>query len=341
MGEVAPTPLQDLRVLEISDRIAGGYCGKLLVDAGADVVKVEPDGPDPLRRFTVTGATPATGADAPLFHYLNAGKRSVTTGWQDLLVRADIVVVTATSSAATQRGIDPERLLQLAPRAVVVTISDFGWTGPWCQRSATEFTLQAWSGCTGFRGDPDGPPISIGVEVGEYIAGAFAAYGALAVYRRVSRGGGGEHLDLSMLEAMTLMQSCEWLHSQLMRVPPITRSLEVPSIERAKDGYVGITLVTAQQWLDFAAMVECPELTEVPELRFHWAAGGTATGSASSSARGCAAARSQRSSRPANCFGCRSLSWATAPRLRTWTISVRERCSCPIPPGFGSREPRG
>ena len=165
-------------------------------------------------------------------------------------------------------GIDPQRLLAVAPRCVVVTVSDFGWTGPWAERAATEFTLQAWSGCTGFRGDPDGPPISIGGELGEYMAGAFAAFGALAIHRRTRRGGPGEHLDLSVLEAMTLMQSCEWLHAQLMGVPAIRRSVEVPSIEPAKDGYVGITMVTGQQWLDFAAMVECPELTEIPELRF-------------------------------------------------------------------------
>ena len=268
MSDVARTPLEDLCVLEISDRIAGEYCGKLLVDAGADVLKVEPAEGDPLRRFTVTGAEPKDGTDAPLFSYLNAGKRSVTTRWQELLTPADVVIVTATRSAALARGIDPQRLLEIAPNCVVVTISDFGWTGPWSERTATEFTLQAWSGCTGFRGDPAGPPISIGGELGEYMAGAFAAYGVLAVRRGVRRGGRGEHLDLSMLEAMTLMQSCEWLHAQLMRVPPIRRSVEVPSIEPAKDGYVGITMVTGQQWVDFAAMVECPELTELPELRF-------------------------------------------------------------------------
>jgi len=61
----SPTPLTDLRVVEISDRIAGAYCGKLLVDAGADVVKVEPAGGDPLRRFTATGGAPPRGTDAP------------------------------------------------------------------------------------------------------------------------------------------------------------------------------------------------------------------------------------------------------------------------------------
>ena len=71
-----------------------------------------------------------------------------------------------------------------------------------------------------------------------------------------------------MLEAITAMQSSEWLHSQLLRVPPIRRTLEVPSIEPAKDGYVGITMVTGQQWLDFVAMVECPQFEEIEQLRF-------------------------------------------------------------------------
>ncbi|MGH3678356.1 MAG: CoA transferase [Mycobacterium sp.] len=268
MTDVAATPLDDLRVVEISDRIAGGYCGKLLADAGADVVKVEPVAGDPFRRYSATGSVPAAGTDAPLFSYLNAGKRSVTSCSDELLACADIVVLTAGRSAAAERGIDPRRLLEIAPGCVVVTISDFGWTGPWSERPATEFTLQAASGCTGFRGDPAGPPISIGGDLGEYMGGAWAAYGALALRRRVRRGGPGAHLDTSMLEAVTLMQSGEWLHSQLLQVPPVKRSVEVPSIEPAKDGYVGISMVTGQQWLDFAAMVDCPEFTEIPQLRF-------------------------------------------------------------------------
>jgi crotonobetainyl-CoA:carnitine CoA-transferase CaiB-like acyl-CoA transferase len=263
MIKMAPTPLDDLRVVEISDRIAGAYCGKLLVDAGADVVKVEPAGGDPLRRFTATGSAPPAGADSPLFSYLNAGKRSVTAASDELLARADVVII-----AATEPEFNPQPLLDKSAQCVAVTVSDFGLTGPWSDRPATEFTLQAWSGLTGFRGDPAGPPISIGGDLGEYMGGAFAAYGALALWRRVRRGGPGGHLDMSMLEAITLMQSSEWLHSQLLKVPPIRRSIEVPSIEEAADGYVGISMVTGQQWLDFAAMVDCPELTEIPDLRF-------------------------------------------------------------------------
>jgi len=268
-----PTPLHDVRVVEISDRIAGSYCGKLLVDAGAQVRKIELAQGDPIRWFTASRSPLPNGTDSPLFSYLNAGKRGVRLSGESRRLRAelagaDVVVLTASRSRANELGIDPQSLLAERPQAIVVTISDFGWSGPYAERAASEFTLQAWAGSTGFRGDPAGPPIAIGGDLGEYLGGVFAAFGALVVRRRVAHGGPGEHLDLSMLEAMTLMQSGEWLHSQLLRVPPVTRTVEVPSIEPAKDGYVGITMVTGQQWLDFAAMVDCPELTENPQLQF-------------------------------------------------------------------------
>jgi crotonobetainyl-CoA:carnitine CoA-transferase CaiB-like acyl-CoA transferase len=272
-SESRPTPLHELRVVEISDRIAGGYCGKLLTDAGAQVRKIESPQGDPLRRYSASGSPTADGDASPFFSYLNAGKRSITCApgsprFSAELAAADVVVVTAGRSRAAALGLDPQRLLADCPRAIVVTISDFGWTGPYADRAASEFTLQAWAGSPGFRGDPAGPPISIGGDLGEYMGGVYAAFGVLAVRRRVERGGPGEHLDLSLLEAMTAMQSSEWLHSQLLRVPPIRRTLEVPSIEPAKDGYVGITMVTGQQWLDFVAMVECPRLEEIEQLRF-------------------------------------------------------------------------
>ncbi|BBZ71141.1 CaiB/BaiF CoA-transferase family protein [Mycobacterium paraseoulense] len=271
-----PTPLHDLRVIEISDRIAGSYCGKLLTDAGAQVCKIEPPQGDWLRHYSATGSPVRGGASSPFFAYLNAGKRSMTYSpdasgparLPELLAGADVVVITAGRARAAALGVDPQRLLAASPRTIVVTISDFGWTGPYADRAASEFTLQAWAGSPGFRGDPAGPPISIGGDLGEYMGGVYAAFGALAVRRRVELGGPGEHLDLSMLEALTAMQSSEWLHSQLLRVPPIRRTLEVPSIEPAKDGYVGITMVTGQQWLDFCAMVECPQLEEIEQLRF-------------------------------------------------------------------------
>jgi len=260
-------PLTGLRVVELSDRVAGAYCGKLLVDAGADVVKVEPPAGDPLTRWSASG-TPLDG-DGPLYHYLAAGKRSRAAKLPELLADADIVLLTATPAGAAALGVDPDVLRSANPAAVLVTISDFGWTGPWAERPATEFTLQAWCGATGFRGIPERPPVSIGGGVGEYVGGVCAAAGAVAARRWAAATGVGDQVDVSLLECMTLaMQAFEWLHVRLMDLAGFARSIEVPSIEPAKDGWVGTSMVTGQQWLDFAAMVEQPKLAEDKELRF-------------------------------------------------------------------------
>ena len=337
-----PTPLHELRVVEISDRIAGSYCGKLLLDAGAQVHKIDPPQGDPLRQYTAT-CSPVAGA-APFYSYLNAGKRSMTFApdserYRAELAAADVVIVTAGRSRAPALGIDPARLLADSPQAVVVTISDFGWTGPYADRAASEFTLQAWAGSPGFRGDPAGPPISIGGDLGEYMGGVFAAFGALAVRRRVERGGPGEHLDLSMLEAITAMQSSEWLHSQLLQVPPIRRTLEVPSIEPAKDGYVGITMVTGQQWLDFAAMVECPQFEEIEQLRFQIGRWRYRDFIREHIGPGWRSGPSTRSSNSANCSGCRSLRWATAPRSGTSDYTIERGAFVRNPAGFHQPRP--
>jgi len=133
-----PTPLHELRVVEISDRIAGSYCGKLLLDAGAEVCKIEPPQGDSLRQYSASSSPAANGDASPFFSYLNAGKRSMTFApdagdsaqFRALLAAADVVIVTAGRSQAAALGVDPQRLLAASPQAVIVTISDFGWTGP-------------------------------------------------------------------------------------------------------------------------------------------------------------------------------------------------------------------
>jgi crotonobetainyl-CoA:carnitine CoA-transferase CaiB-like acyl-CoA transferase len=255
------SPLSGIRVLEIGDRIATAYCGKLLRDAGADVVMVEPPAGHRLRHYRPAGVTPSAG-DAPFFSFLAGGKRSITGPIpSELLDSADVVILGATPAEAAAMGLGSDALA--CRTASVITVSDFGWTGPWTDMPATEFTLQAWCGSTGSRGEPDRPPIAVGGDLGEFIAGSYAAFFALAAHR------GGGSFDMSVLEAMTTsMQVFSWLRKELMLLEVLGRSTEVPSVERAKDGYVGISMATGQQWQDFCAMVECPDLADVPELRF-------------------------------------------------------------------------
>lgn len=255
------SPLSGIRVLEIGDRIATAYCGKLLRDAGADVVIVEPPEGHRLRSYRPAGVAPSAG-DSPFFAFLAGGKRSIAspTVSPELLDSADIVILGATPDQAGEMGLDRDEITR---RTTVVTVSHFGWTGPWTELPATEFTLQGWCGSTGSRGEPERPPIAVGGDLGEFIAGSYAAFFALAAHR------GGGPFDMSVLEAMTTsMQVFSWLRKELMLLEVVGRSTEVPSVERAKDGYVGISMATGQQWQDFCAMVQCPDLADVPELRF-------------------------------------------------------------------------
>ena len=165
--------LAGVRVVDCTTNIAGPYCTKVLADAGADVVKVEPDCGDPLRSW-------GSGA---LFEYLNASKRSVHGSAGPLVASADIVV--------TDSAPDIEALWAANPSLVVVTITPFGCHGPWADRPSTEFTLQAACGSTGGRGLPLEPPLSAGGRIGEWLTGTYAALGAIAAYREAVRSGQG------------------------------------------------------------------------------------------------------------------------------------------------------
>ena len=188
MPSVEP-PLHGWVVADLSSGIAGGYCTKILADGGAEVVKVESPEGDPLRAWSASGAPVADGADGPLFSFLASSKRSVVADPRadlapihELLDRSDAAVWTPGSSIAEHEGLAPVAILRDHPHLTVTSITPFGLDGPWCDRPATEFTLQAWSGgVIGLgRGDPERAPVFVGGQVGLWLAGAFAAAGTMA-----------------------------------------------------------------------------------------------------------------------------------------------------------------
>jgi crotonobetainyl-CoA:carnitine CoA-transferase CaiB-like acyl-CoA transferase len=243
--------LNGTRVLDRTGDIAGPYCTKLLADAGADVVRVEPAGGDPLRRWR-------SGA---LFDFLNASKRSVTEVG-DLEVGADLLV--------TDGPIEVERLWDANPTLVVVTITPFGADGPWSGRPATEFTLQGSAGSIGHRGWPESEPLAAGGRLGEWITGTYAAVGALAALRSARATGRGEVVDVAMLDCMAAtMATFPSVFASFLDWPPIRgtgRSVEVPSIEPTADGYAVFTTNSAQQFQDFCLLIGRPDMMEDADL---------------------------------------------------------------------------
>lgn len=269
------SPLSDYAVVDLSTGIAGAYCTKLLADGGADVIKVEaPDG-DPLRRWSASGAAIAGDADGALFSFLSASKQSLTADPDDgdalaqvhaLLDRADAVVWSKGSRLAECPTLAPEAMRHSAPHLTITTITPFGLDGPWRDHAATEFTLQAWSGgIVGLgRGAPDQPPVSVGGQIGEWLAGTYAAIGTLASRARALLDGPGELVDVSLLETLVLcLTYYPVTYSDMVGRPFRTgRSIVTPGVEGTSDGLVGVGVGTGQQWLDFCAMVEHPEWTE-------------------------------------------------------------------------------
>jgi crotonobetainyl-CoA:carnitine CoA-transferase CaiB-like acyl-CoA transferase len=252
-------PLNGFVVVDLSTGIAGAYCTKLLADGGAEVVKVESPQGDPLRRWSASGSSVDAGAGGALFSFLACSKQSVVadpdtdTEFVDgLLANADAVVWSRGSEVAERHDFSPIAIHRRHPHLTVTSITPFGLDGPWCDRPATEFTLQAWSGgIVGLgRGSADRAPVCVGGQVGDYVAGAYASAATLA-FR-----GAGQLIDLSMLETaiLGLTYYPVTYYEMLGRPWRDARRLTVPGIARAKDGLVDIGCGTAQQWFDLCAM---------------------------------------------------------------------------------------
>ena len=256
-------PLAGLRVVDLRAGIAGAYCTKLLVDAGADAVVVEPPGGHPLRARGGTGA---------LFGFLHTGKRSViaepagtplAAPVAQLVDGADVVVVDAAPPDRTAAS------LALAhPDLIVVSLSPFGLDGPWSERVASDLTLQALCSSIAGRGERHGSPVSAGGELIEWASGTAAAVATLVALRRRDRTGLGELIDLAALEvAITIFNGFRAVSGQLVPAgPPPYQVVEVPSVEPAQDGWIGFATLSADQFAGFAAMIERPEWAEDPEI---------------------------------------------------------------------------
>ncbi len=271
MGEstdASPTdpnaPLTGLRVLDTSHGLAGAYCAKLLGDAGADVVRIEPSDGDPQRRWR-WGAEVPDGEDGALFRYLRHGQRSAPVSevdrWRD---GAHVLVVGGPADGPGAATVAAWRAAD--PALVIVAASTYGLDGPWAGRPGTEFIAQAESGGLSIRGGPERPPIQAGGRIVDWVTGAYAAVGALAAVRRSLVTGEGEVVDVSAHDIANLTCTVfNDLFQSLAGRPPFdpeqpSRQFETPSIEPTLDGYVGFNTNTREQFDAFLVLIERTDL---------------------------------------------------------------------------------
>ena len=249
--------LKDFVVVELATGIAGPYAGKLFADAGARVIKCEPVGGDPERRRLPPGVS--SSEDAALYTHLNVTKETLIAAVDDaevqrLLMSADLVIDDHPPGRLAY-----EEWRRQQPAIVILSITPFGHRGPWMDRPATNFTLQAESGSIGSRGRRDQPPFQAGGRLTDWAAGVSGAVGALAAMIGSRRTGRGEHVDCSLLATDHMITNGNvCVRHSFLGHPAVehpARIVDVPSIEPTADGFIGVNTNTRQQVEGFLDMV--------------------------------------------------------------------------------------
>lgn len=201
-------PLAGVRVLDLTQVMAGPYCTMLLADMGADVIKVEP----PKTGDQTRGAMgfKMKGDDSLGFMNLNRNKRSITLNLKSdagrevllrLVKQADILVENYRPGVMKRLGLDYDTLHAINPGLVYASISGFGQTGPWSQRPGYDLMAQAMSGVMSVTGHEGGPPVKAGVPVADIGCALFATYAVLSAYIGKTRGGEGQFIDASLFDS--------------------------------------------------------------------------------------------------------------------------------------------
>jgi len=259
-------PLDGIRIIEVGHMLAGPYSGMLLADLGAEVTKVEPPEGDIARRVSPH----AIGPHNAYFASLNRNKKSVvldlmaTEGREGLyrLVRGSHALLTNLRPSAIRKlGLTYEALRDVNPRIVCVALTGFGLEGPFAERPAYDYVIQAMTGVMGLTGSPKGPPVKTGYSAVDNSAGIMAALGLLA---KVVEGKGGQ-VDVAMYDVMLSQLNYiagAWLNAgeKPQRFDDSAHPYIVPAqLFRTRDAWLTLFVTHDEFWRRFAAVAGPPE----------------------------------------------------------------------------------
>jgi crotonobetainyl-CoA:carnitine CoA-transferase CaiB-like acyl-CoA transferase len=273
-----PPPLAGLKVLDASRVLAGPFCGQLLGDLGAEVIKLERPGQgDDTRTWGPPFHDPLMSA-----YYLccNRNKRAFALDlakpeglrlFHELLDRCDVLIENFRTDSAAKMGLSPKDLLARHPRLVACSITGFGHTGPLRAEPGYDLAIQAMSGLMSVTGPVEGPPSKVGVAVTDVLTGMYAAVGILAALRAREQSGHGFHIDLALLDCAIAAQiNLAQAYLLTGRVPPRpgnTHFQIVPyAVFAARDGWVALNVGNDSQWQNFCTAAEAPDLARDPRF---------------------------------------------------------------------------
>ena len=282
---VTESALGGLRVIDLSQGIAGPYCARLLADLGAEVIKVEPPDGDFTRRL---GPFPGDVPDpekSGLFIHLNGNKQSVTVDLDSkegravlrrLLASADVLIESETPGRMAELGLGFGDVSGEFPKLVYCSVTPFGQTGPYAKFKGNSLTCMALSGLMYITGDPDKEPLATGGEPAEYFGALHAWVSVLAALEHRGETGAGQHVDVSCLEALgaadeynTTMYA--WLGAIRRRFYSRHHFPAYPSeIFPCRDGHIVVIGGATGFPLMMAILLEQPELEEHPLFQNPW-----------------------------------------------------------------------
>lgn len=271
-----PLPLAGVRVLDVSQVMAGPYCCMLLADLGADVIKIEPPGTGDQTRGAM--GFKMKGSDSMGFLNMNRNKRSVTLNLKtaagkkvffELVKTADILVENYRPGVMKKLGIDYPTLKEINPGLVYASISGFGQTGPWADRPGFDLMAQAMSGVMSVTGYPDGPPVKAGVPVADIGCALFAVYGILSAYIGKTKSGEGQFIDASLFDsalAFSIWDTCQYWGTGVEPEKLGTANhMSAPyQAMQASDGYFVMGATNQKLWKLLCEKIGRPELFEDP-----------------------------------------------------------------------------
>jgi formyl-CoA transferase len=196
-----------VRVLDMSRVLAGPFCGMILADMGAEVIKLEvPGSGDDSREFP-----PFIGGESLYYVNLNRGKRSITLNlkkeqgkviFRKLVKRCDVLIENFRPGTMERLGLGYEELKKVNPRLVYAAISGFGQTGPYRDRPGYDIIGQAMGGLLSITGWPDSPPTRSGTAIGDILSSLFCCIGILAALNVRGRTGEGQMVDVSLVDSV-------------------------------------------------------------------------------------------------------------------------------------------
>ena len=278
-------PLSDLRVIELGTLLAGPFCGQLLGDMGAEIIKVEPPGQgDPLR---VWGQEKAQGKSL-WWPVVARNKKSITLDLRqpegqkvlhELVAKADFLLENFRPGTLEKWNCGYEELAKINPRLIMIRVSGYGQSGPYSRRAGFGAIGEAMGGLRYVVGDPSTPPSRMGISIGDSLAATFACLGALSALHHREVTGRGQVVDSAIYEAvLTMMESLITEYDKAgyirERTGAILPNIAPSNVYPTSDG--SMVLIAANQDTVFQRLTQAmgrPELSQQPEYATHGARG--------------------------------------------------------------------